>query len=474
MIWKVTKSLRRLLLGCSFLVLFASCSSPENLQIETGSMDSFVPGVPNFTFGTFVKYDNPFFPELFVAIQIEYNSLIFKKSENGKFESKIELSAWLYDSNRNTVQLGNLAQERIITVDSYEETKSKKSIKIRERLKIKSGTYELSIQLDDVFSKKSQTKTAKFLVEDVRKSALTVGGVQLFGKQENDTLMEPVLTYHIGQDVKNLEGIVQLVFTENRVPAQVKARLLVFKVDSLSARLPYYNQPNRGNLEYKGIDFSQTDTLNLAYTQKQDVLGTVTLKVQIPKLKVGNYRLSIESQAPDSSKKQFRARDFSIKHAAFPELKTYDDLLSPLIYIATSDEFEEIIKKQKEGKEKLAFVQFWAKVDENKQKATSILKLYYSRVEEANKLFSTYKEGWKTDRGMIYILFGNPIIVEKTIEGEHWIYRQNTEDPNDSFSFRRIRGQVDFFPFEHFILERNINQERMYLNAADDWRNGVW
>lgn len=474
MIWKGIKSLKHLLLGCSFLALFASCSTPENLQIETGSLDEFVPGFPKFSLGAFIDYENPYFPELIVALQIQNNSLIFKKNENGKFESKIGLSAWLYDSEKNSRQLSDLAQERIITVDSYEESQSKKKLKIKERFKIKPGRYELSVQVDDVFSQKSQTKTLKILVEDVRKTSLTVGGLALVGKQENEEFLEPILTYHIEQNVSDLDAKIQLVFKENRVPAQVKAYLLVFKTDTLSARLPFYNQPNRGSLEYKGIDFSKTDTLNLAYSQNQDELGTVTLKIPIPKLAIGNYRLSIESQAPDSSKKQYRARDFSIKHTGFPELKTYDDLLNPLIYIATKDEFDEILNKQNEGNQKQAFEQFWAKMDVNKQKASSILKMYYSRVEEANMLFSTYKEGWKTDKGMIYILFGNPQIVEETIEGEHWIYRQHSENPNDTFIFRRIRGQENFFPFEQFILDRNRFQERMYLNAVDDWRNGEW
>ena len=37
-------------------------------------------------------------------------------------------------------------------------------------------------------------------------------------------------------------------------------------------------------------------------------------------------------------------------------------------------------------------------------------------IEEANKQFSNYKEGWKTDMGMMYILFGPPWYIESTLE----------------------------------------------------------
>ncbi|HEX9615291.1 MAG TPA: GWxTD domain-containing protein, partial [Bacteroidota bacterium] len=38
---------------------------------------------------------------------------------------------------------------------------------------------------------------------------------------------------------------------------------------------------------------------------------------------------------------------------------------------------------------------------------------YYHRVEYANKNFGHYMDGWKTDRGMIYIRFGSPDNVER-------------------------------------------------------------
>ena len=38
---------------------------------------------------------------------------------------------------------------------------------------------------------------------------------------------------------------------------------------------------------------------------------------------------------------------------------------------------------------------------------------YYSRVEYANKNFSHYQAGWKTDMGMVFILFGSPNNVER-------------------------------------------------------------
>ena len=38
---------------------------------------------------------------------------------------------------------------------------------------------------------------------------------------------------------------------------------------------------------------------------------------------------------------------------------------------------------------------------------------YYSRVERANILFGTFRNGWETDRGEVYIRFGPPSEVER-------------------------------------------------------------
>ena len=69
-----------------------------------------------------------------------------------------------------------------------------------------------------------------------------------------------------------------------------------------------------------------------------------------------------------------------------------------------------------------AFEQFWLKMAGTKERAKYVIAEYYKRVEKANVLFTSYKEGWKTDRGMLTIVMGMPNTVYKTTRGETWIY----------------------------------------------------
>ena len=57
---------------------------------------------------------------------------------------------------------------------------------------------------------------------------------------------------------------------------------------------------------------------------------------------------------------------------------------------------------------KLEVDKFWLENARNVDKGKSLVSAYYNRVEAANLFFSSYLEGWKTDRGIIYVVLGPP------------------------------------------------------------------
>ena len=95
-------------------------------------------------------------------------------------------------------------------------------------------------------------------------------------------------------------------------------------------------------------------------------------------------------------------------------------MIPPLQFISSSEEFLEL----KESKNtKIALDKFWlSKTKDNEQQAKKLIHTFYRRVENSNKFFTSYLEGWKTDRGMIYLIFGAPNIIYQTKGGERWIY----------------------------------------------------
>jgi GWxTD domain-containing protein len=153
----------------------------------------------------------------------------------------------------------------------------------------------------------------------------------------------------------------------------------------------------------------------------------------------------------------------------FPSLLTTDELLEPLVYLTSDKEMKSMKELQKRGNLKAALDKFWLTCGGNPDRTKELIRKYYNRVQAANQYFSSYTEGWKTDRGMIYCIYGPPNTVYKSIQGETWIY--GTESNMSSLTFYFIKADNPF-TMEDYQLQRNIYFRSGWFNAVETWRNG--
>jgi GWxTD domain-containing protein len=89
-----------------------------------------------------------------------------------------------------------------------------------------------------------------------------------------------------------------------------------------------------------------------------------------------------------------------------------------VFYIITEEEEETFLKLTTDDERDAFIEQFWFRRDPNR--ATTINEFrdeHYRRIAYANELFHSGVDGWRTDRGMIYIRFGPPTGTEKHPEG---------------------------------------------------------
>jgi GWxTD domain-containing protein len=146
----------------------------------------------------------------------------------------------------------------------------------------------------------------------------------------------------------------------------------------------------------------------------------------------------------------------------YPKLGRLETLVGPLIYITTKDEYEKLLQA---GNDKKKFDQVILGITGNSERAKSFMRSYFKRVEFANKRFTSYKEGWKTDRGMAYIIYGPPDVVYLSEGREVWEYRG--ERLAQRFQF--VRSETIFDP-NNFVLIRNKAFQRLWLEKVDLWR----
>jgi GWxTD domain-containing protein len=150
----------------------------------------------------------------------------------------------------------------------------------------------------------------------------------------------------------------------------------------------------------------------------------------------------------------------------FPRIKTTDDLLGPLVYLTSSAEFRDI---RMEVNRKLAIDNFWLKLNPEVASAKELIRVYYNRVYFANMYFSSYKEGWKTDRGMIYIIFGPPRMLEKEIDKEKWTYFSKKGGTSAVFEFKRNENQFTNMDYQ---MIRDAGSGSFWREAIGSWRKG--
>lgn len=160
-----------------------------------------------------------------------------------------------------------------------------------------------------------------------------------------------------------------------------------------------------------------------------------------------------------------------VSNKKYPKLSQVNDLVEPLIYISTEIEIKDLKKNPTELKDsKKEMDKFWLKLSQGNSKlAKYIIKNYYQRVKYANQYFTTYKEGWKTDMGMIYIIYGAPNRTVRTNDAEYWFYTQNANFSEIKFSFAKKPNQ---FTDEHYNLVRFQDYEQVWYPMIEQWRNG--
>jgi GWxTD domain-containing protein len=157
----------------------------------------------------------------------------------------------------------------------------------------------------------------------------------------------------------------------------------------------------------KGEDVVYTGSINHYI---DDHVTSCFLALDKKDLIFGNYVLQLElisDKYKDILPKQPLKKMFLIRWQDLPiSVNNLDLAIRQTSYIASPSEVSKM-ESGKTQKEKLEnFLTFW------KNRKPS-MEEYFARVDYANEKFKSRRDGWKTDMGMVFIIFGNPDYVER-------------------------------------------------------------
>ncbi|MDQ3048364.1 MAG: GWxTD domain-containing protein [Bacteroidota bacterium] len=207
--------------------------------------------------------------------------------------------------------------------------------------------------------------------------------------------------------------------------------------------------------------FSMTDPKPFQY--KADSLFTVQMNndglINFKALKKGFYHFQLDTSKRDG----LTLFNYS---EVFPEVKRADDLVPPLRYITSRDEYDELSRATNK---KAAIEKFWLNSTGNAERAKEVIRKFYNRVQDANNFFTSYLEGWKTDRGMVYLIYGPPNTIYRTANGENWIYGEENNISSTTYFFAKVNNP---FTENDYALERSTIYKQSWYIAVDTWRQG--
>jgi GWxTD domain-containing protein len=447
--------------------LIFSCTRATNPDIERGSSYFFQDGHPELRLSALGILNEEDEGVINVVADIVEGSLIYRE-RNGKNVAEVDIEIRIVgregtgysDSYTTSMQVDN-EQEGFVTTQNV--------VKYKKDMKVPPGNYEVQVSVTDKSSGNHTTRSTQTFIPDPAGDEINLTSVQLLGKsaERSGGQYLPITTYDVSTAKDSIRFVVQVTNNRSEDPLTVHSQLKRFESDTTPARPMSFNNYSPSSLPYKGIDYSNS----IVKEETRRVLeqpGSVLIEYRYPLPDRGNYRFEVRTEGADAEE-LFKARDFSIKSENYPAIKNPRELAEPLAYLMGRRDYERLMEIEDPDSLKEAIDRFWLENVGSMNRARSVISLYYERVEQANKQFSNFKEGWKTDQGMIMALFGSPDAVFSDGEIEEWIYERRGTMSRIKFNFTKVKN---IFTNNHYELVRNPSYDREWYRTVDQWRKG--
>ncbi|TET43991.1 GWxTD domain-containing protein [candidate division TA06 bacterium] len=353
----------------NLLVLFSVWVFPQAEEKRKGEIafkvrgSSFYEGKPKTKF--VIYYD------------FRYDQLSFLKRDS-IYAASFDISVVFYDTAGEQVG-GDIWRDQV-TAANFEETKSS-SMRFASyvEFRILSGLYRMEVKLEDLSSARSG---------QIQKDVL----VRSFG--ESDLEVSDPIFLHFFSDTLRIPNPSAEYYGATRIGV----RFEIYSssgVDSFPLETSLVD--SRGKVWNSGV-------VMLKDRPKQ----TKTVVFSVDTLPADSYLFVIT--LADTTRARW---PLLVRVPFFLDAEEYLERVDAMQYIASKDELRKL--KEAASKERItAYREFWKKKDPTPStERNEAEEEYLGRVNYANQHFGGLTPGWKTDRGMVYILYGRPDDIEK-------------------------------------------------------------
>jgi GWxTD domain-containing protein len=325
---------------------------------------------------------------------VGHDILSFVKNKD-LYDASYEMTISIFDSS------DALVSEKLWTEDvkgvTFDRSVAPSATSITQRVfTVAPGQYTLRVVMRDKESKMSRQVARKLLVSNYAATDFGLSDIMLLSRvsmQGDRRSITPAVSPNIGLFPDAFFMYIE-VYNARKLDS-------VAFVSSL--------------MDKKGDKVLSADTVVALKPDRNELI----LRVAQSNTAIGDYRLIVRARdihvADEEQSLATTNRNVIVRWQGLPRsVKDMDLAIEQLRYIAKDDELG-ILKDAVTPEEKQArFTEFWKKRDPNPSTARNEkMEEFYARVEYANKHFSHYLDGWRTDMGMIFIIFGPPNNVDR-------------------------------------------------------------
>jgi GWxTD domain-containing protein len=372
-----------------------------------------------------------------VMLAIPFQSLSFIKSSSEEYVSKYEVFVTVYDFTGKTVFEKTISKISKAKTFQISQGVNSDFEMIFVPVFMDEGSYKIKIEISDLLSKVIYERNREIAVINYRKYPFAMSGAMLVSSVFESESKKSITPF-LNDNISSLKG-------------------------GFFAFFETYNQK-----EADSVDFVyQILENNKVLEQSEKVAKYIRngtnqeyIKIALPEnLKSGNFILKLIALSHTSDEAVSESNYLAVTQRTINYTTTFagniitdiDLSIKQLRYVATNEEMNYLSEGTNNAEKVKRFKQFWELLDPSPNTPRNeAYDEYFSRIEYANKNFKSYTQGWMTDMGMVYIIYGTPMQVDKRQDTynpnrryERWVY-QGKEfifvDPNGFGDFRLANG----------------------------------
>jgi GWxTD domain-containing protein len=435
------EKMKKLILILSVLICAVSFA-----QVETSSPRSY--SEPQFYFNAlnFAGDLNENESRVDIYVQVPYEFLQFTKGDD-YYSAKYEVTVSIFTSKGKLVTERGWTHE--VKTSNFNETISRAYWDLSSSfIKLPLGDYKISVQVVDLDTKRGFRKEGFVTVRNFAKNPITMSDIMMVSsvKIENET---KTIIPNISKTITSTNQNFYLFFEVYNNTDKSDSINITYKINRIKKK-------------------KKTESISVYSGEATEFVkpgkNSIIVEVKNPNLGFGDYIIFVEARLKSNSDNYSIAQTpFLVRWHEFPELiSDLDKAIEQLVYIAKPEEINYIKSAPNEAEKERRFLEFWRKKDPTPNTLKNeLMEEYYGRVKYANEHFSHYIEGWKTDMGMVYIIFGPPSSVDRhpfDIDSK----------PYEIWYYYEINRRFIF------LDESGFGDYRLITPLWDEWTKSIW